>query len=156
MAPRRTKEEIKSLLSEAKPQFQQMARQYNDQDAKWQNEITMLERRVYSEYEDIDLGNGDRIAIRTALSEAESRHIGDLNEERETLDKKADTARLNEIAYEILEIMTANPFLTRDWFENNRDKFALTDVLQISIAFYEQVVQRSGRRQAVGKFRENE
>ena len=133
-----------------------MDKRYNDQDAKWQNEIAMLERRVYSEYEDVDLGNGDRIAIRTALSEKESRYIGELEAERAGLDSKTDIARLNEIAYEILELMTANPMLTRDWFEANRDKFALSDVLQISQAFYEQVVQRAGRRQSVSKFRANE
>jgi Na+/phosphate symporter len=151
-----TPEEIDAALNQAKPLFEKMEQRYAAENNKWANEIATLERRVNTLYEDVDLGNGDRIAIRTALSEKESKRVGKLEEERTTLDKEHDLDRLNDISYELLEIFTANPMLTKTWFKKNGDKFALNDALKIMFSFYESLVRRAGQTQQIEKFRPDE
>ena len=58
-----TPAEIEESLAQAQPLFQKMDQRYNAVTFKWQNEIAMLERRVHDCYEDVDLGNGDIIAV---------------------------------------------------------------------------------------------
>lgn len=151
-----TPAEIEESLSKAQPLFDKMNARYDAVNTKWANEIAMLERRVNTLYEEVDLGSGDRIAVRTALSNQESKHIGKLDKERAGLDPAKDEDRLNEISYEILEILTANPLLTKEWFAQNPDRYALTDALRISLTFYENIIAKAGRKQATGNFRKEQ
>lgn len=144
------------MLKEHQPNFDLIKAAEDAETLKWQNEIRMLERRPKTEYEEVDLGGGDKLAIRTAITVAESRRIAELEKERKPLDPEKDQDRLNEIQYEILEIMTANPLLTRRWFAENQDRYSLVDALQISLAFHDFIVNRAMKRQAVGNFRKDE
>ncbi len=140
----RSREEISSLLSEHKPQFQQMDQKYNAATFKWQNEIAMLERRVHDCYEDVDLGNGDKIAVRTALSEEEMQEYGAIEQRKTELEK--NDPELSRLTYRQIELMTANPLITADWLEENKDKWPVNDALTIMQAFLEGIVSRRMNR----------
>ena len=149
----RTKEEIKSLLSNHRDEFQQMKTQYSAVETKWSNEIAMLERRVNTLYEDIDLGNGDKIAVRTALSQEETEEYNALDHRKMSIGR--DDPEQNEIAYRQLEILTANPYLTADWFRENRDKWPVIDTLRIVAGFVEQMqAAAQDRVKSLQKFRQ--
>jgi hypothetical protein len=146
--PQKTAEEkaaLKSLLSQEKENFDLIRTETQNETKRWQREIATLERRVREESEDVDLGNGDLIAVRTCLSNAESQKIAALEEERASLSPESDSVRLDEIAYEILEIMTANPLLTAAWFRENPDKFAVSDMVRLTIGFYRARVAMKSR-----------
>lgn len=140
----RSREEISSLLSEHKDQFQQMDQKYNAATFKWQNEIAMLERRVHDCYEDVDLGNGDKIAVRTALSEEEMQEYGAIEQRKTKLEK--DDPELSRLTYRQIELMTANPLITADWLEENKDKWPVNDALAIMQAFLEGIMARRMNR----------
>ena len=133
-----------TLLSEAKPQFKKMDQQYDAVAFKWQNEIAMLERRVSELYEDVDLGNGDKIAVRTALSEEEMQEYG-LIEKRKTELENGDP-EISRITYRQIELMTANPHITADWLEQNKDKWPVNDAIVVMQAFLEGIVSRRMNR----------
>lgn len=114
------------------------------------DEIAMLERRVNTLYEDVDLGNGDTIRVRTALSEEESVEYNNLQ------NRLADATEeeKSEITYRQLEIMTANPLLTADWFRDNQDKWPVNDALSVAAGFLEnQLQQRKDRVGNLQRFR---
>lgn len=140
----RSREEITSLLSEHKDQFQKMDQRYNAATFKWQNEIAMLERRVHDCYEDVDLGNGDKIAVRTALSEEEMQEYGAIEQRKLQLDK--NDPELSRLTYRQIELMTANPLITADWLEENKDKWPVNDALAIMQAFLEGIMSRRMNR----------
>jgi len=100
---------------------------------RWANEIAMLERRVKEEYQPVQLGNGDTIALRTCLSEKEEIKLSGLIERWSQGDKKA--------AYEIVALVTANEFITVDWLKKNPDKFSVTDLLNVLFGMLEQRAQ---------------
>lgn len=140
----RSREEISSLLSEHKDLFQQMDQKYNAATFKWQNEIAMLERRVHDCYEDVDLGNGDKIAVRTALSEEEMQEYGAIEQRKTELEK--NDPELSRLTYRQIELMTANPLITADWLEENKDKWPVNDALAIMQAFLEGIMTRRMNR----------
>ena len=148
----RTKEEIDAIIAQSTPQFQQMDQRYAGHVLKWQNEIAMLERRVHDCHEDVDLGNGDRIAVRTALSEEEMLEMGAIEERLMGLEK-GDPER-SDLTYRQLELMTANPYLTADWFKENKDKWPVNDALVVLIGFSEKtMLKRLNRVKDLEKFR---
>lgn len=152
-----TPEEIDQVLEKAAPLFNEMHQKYNSENAKWLNEIAMLERRVKTLYEDVDLGNGDKIAVRTALSEEEMQELNALEMRRELI-KKEDALEhsdeLSDIAYRQLELLTANPMLTADWFRENRDKWPVADALSVTLAFTENtIIKRTKQVKNLQSFR---
>lgn len=139
-----TPAEIEESLNQAQPLFQKMDQRYNAATFKWQNEIAMLERRVHDCYEDVDLGNGDKIAVRTALSEEEMQEYGAIEQRKTKLEK--DDPELSRLTYRQIELMTANPLLTTDWLEANKDKWPVNDALVIMQAFLEGIMTRRMNR----------
>lgn len=145
----RSREEITSLLSEHKDQFQKMDQKYNAATFKWQNEIAMLERRVHDCYEDVDLGNGDKIAVRTALSEEEMLEYAAIEQQQRQLKQKYESMinspdfidEASKLTYRMIELMTANPLITADWLEEHKDRWPAADVLTILVAFQERLLQ---------------
>ncbi|MBC8521363.1 MAG: hypothetical protein H8D26_05170 [Methanomicrobia archaeon] len=129
------------------------------QDEKWQREIEQLEQRV-EEHTDLDIGNGVKIAIYTRLNEKRKKHYVRLIKELQSLgtrkevdtgefDEKgmeikkwkivlseSDEKRGEEIGYEIIEFATLNPMFTVTWFKDNPDKFALEDLLNNIVMYY--------------------
>jgi len=139
-----TPAEIEESLNQAQPLFQKMEQRYNAATFKWQNEIAMLERRVHDCYEDVDLGNGDKIAVRTALSEEEMQEYGAI-EQRKTELEKTDP-ELSRLTYRQIELMTANPLITPDWLEENKHRWPVNDALTIMQAFLEGILTRRMNR----------
>lgn len=139
-----TPAEIEESLNQAQPLFQKMDQRYNAATFKWQNEIAMLERRVHDCYEDVDLGNGDKIAVRTALSEEEMQEYGAIEQRKTKLEK--DDPELSRLTYRQIELMTANPLITADWLEENKHRWPVNDALVIMQAFLEGIMTRRMNR----------
>ena len=139
-----TPAEIDQSLSQAQPLFQKMDQRYNAATFKWQNEIAMIERRVHDCYEDVDLGNGDKIAVRTALSEEEMQEYGAIEQRKAELEKQ--DPELSRLTYRQIELMTANPLITADWLEENKHRWPVNDALVIMQAFLEGIMNRRMNR----------
>lgn len=129
---------------------------------KWVNEIEMLERRTHKSdgaHEFLDLGQGDQVAIRVALPETDLILLRTLDAEKVTLTPGVDGARLDEIACELLGIVTANPILTKEyWMRHRQDGYSPSDGAEVIIGFYERRAlrnrERNQRLAALGAFRE--
>lgn len=147
--------EIDRILKEAEPLFEERRVREEADRKRWASEIAMLERRVREETVDVDLGSGDTLAIRACLSEAEGKKIAKLEKERRDLDpgEPKAQARMDEIAYEILEMVTANPLITKDWLKKNRDRFAVSDMLAVTFAWYQAQADRFRRINSARSFR---
>ena len=144
--------EAAAMLKEHQPNFDRIRATETANAFRWQDEIAMLERRVHDLYEDVDLGNGDKIAVRTALSEEEMQEYGALEQRKLELEK--NNPEFSRIAYRQIELMTANPFITADWLEVNKDKWPVSDALTILSAFLEkQMSQRVNRVSNLKSFR---
>lgn len=149
------------ILKQHQPNFDKMQAAEISQTLRWQNEVAMLERRVQDVYEMVDLGNGDQIAVRTALSEEEMQVLQELekrtyqiharikalnSEEVEEEDKEAELAskhaELSEITYQQIALMTANPLITAEWLAENKAKWPVADALVILSAFMEASIRR--------------
>lgn len=132
-----------------------------DEGDRWAKELDMLTTRVKLDIVELDLGNGDIIAVRGALSEQEMQHIQKLTKNRDAVasGKKSsdlDETQLNEmnmISYEILEIVTANPTLTKEWFQENPDKFSTEDMLKVVFNYFDRMTERAKRAETITSFR---
>ena len=134
-----TPEEIEENFKLAKPLFDKLAQSTQEENAKWTREIANLERRTRTKIVDIDIGDGDTIAVRTHLSQRAMRRLGEIErEKRGTKDIDAQ----NELSYEELEIVTANPLLTRQWFRENQDNYPLNDMVTVIVGFYEAIADQ--------------
>ena len=132
---------------------------------KWQREIELLETRVQTNFKDIAIDDkGGTIAIKASLSDSDMGEItkldqkrsklGTKNEDDDTLtltEKEIDTA--NEIAWEILGMVTANPVMTKEWFASNRDKYSTEDMMTVSLGYYEGMKGRMERVSKIQQFR---
>lgn len=145
-------QEAAEVLKTHQPNFDRLKAAETVETFKWQNEIAMLERRVQDCYEEVDLGNGDKIAVRTALSEEEMQEYGALEQRKTELEK--NNPELSRITYRQIALMTANPLITAGWLEENKDKWPVNDALTILQAFLEGIVAcRTGRVKNLKSFR---
>ena len=139
----KTEEEgkLKAMLKDPEHQsnFDLLRQHGKENQSKWEHEIAMLERRVKEETAKVDLGNGDKLEIRSCLSDAEMEEFGRLQTLVQTKGKGKDNS---EASYKMLEMTTANPLLTAEWFKQNRDKYATADMAAVLIGFYEDRVKR--------------
>jgi hypothetical protein len=126
----------RNALAAAEPLRRQMQERDDAGAARWDAEIAMLARRVETACEDVDLGNGDRLAIRVALT----------NDETSRLEELMPRAGHEEADAEILAIMTANPILTKEWFLENRDRYGTADMAEVVVAFYEARAEKQRER----------
>lgn len=169
---------LKAMLKDPEHQsnFDLLRQHGKENQSKWEHEIAMLERRVKEETAKIDLGNGDKLEIRSCLSDAEMEEFGNqqglitkLNksnqelaaiwviakkENREPNDEelkriqrleesiKKNEGPVGEATYKLLALATSNPLLTVEWFKQNRDRYATSDMSAVLIGFYEDRVQR--------------
>jgi len=120
---------------------------------KWIREIELLERRVKTNFVDINLGNGDMIAIRASISDAEAGYIAKLDRERLKLNPEKDENQLNALTYEILAIVTANPIMTKEWFYDERERYSTEDMLKVILGYYDGITQRVRRVRGIKEFR---
>lgn len=128
------KEELKRLLESEQQNIDRMREQISGDNARWNKEIALLESRVYTETLDVDLGNGALIALRACLSAVESERLDDLFKAH----KKAPEGQEREaIACDIIELITANPDINKEWLMVNRDKYSPVDVQTVLMGFLE-------------------
>lgn len=157
-----TEEEIKERTASLNQKYSQAIQAENE---KWQKEISALESRVKTNFIDIDIGNGDTIAIKGSLSEQDVRHIQALDKDRKQISgtiantgdySEQDINELTDISYEILEIVTANPLITKEWLLQNPDKFSSEDMMKVVIGYYENVESRLKNIDGVANFRKDD
>lgn len=130
------------------------AEQERIEQEKWQAEIRMLERRVEKETVRVELSNGDGVMIRACLSEAETTRLGTLQKRMSEIGEDDETAEERTLLmFEILGMVTANPYLTKEWFANNRDKYAQADLLKVSLGFYANIAEQAKAAQNMPAFR---
>ena len=95
----------------------------------------------------MDIGGGDRLAIRTCLSDEESEEFVRLLAESE---KGKNLQARATATYQLLALITANPKLTADFFKTNRSQYATTDVMAVLVGFLEnRAIQQRDRVQRV-------
>jgi len=152
MARQHTPEELaeaERILKEAEPLFKEREVREQAEKDRWAKEIEMLERRVKEDYVDIDLGHGDTLAIRTCLSDKESGRLGELYQSwftpMDSPDKNA-IAKRKGVSYEIIELVTANPAITKEWLKKNPDKFATDDMVNAIFTWAELRQKRENER----------
>jgi hypothetical protein len=118
--------------------------QLSKDDERWANEINVLSNRVKNAIEEVELGDGDKIAIWARLSEAETKVLSRLQKMQmevarqgpvEELDEES-TEALNVIQYQILELVTVNPLITAQWLQENPEQFATQDLVAVSLGYY--------------------
>ncbi len=141
--------EAERILKEAEPLFKEREVREQAEKDRWAKEIEMLERRVKEDYVDIDLGHGDTLAIRTCLSDKESGRLGELYQSwftpMDSPDKNA-IAKRKGVSYEIIELVTANPAITKEWLKKNPDKFATDDMVNAIFTWAELRQKRENER----------
>lgn len=141
--------EAERILKEAEPLFKEREVREQAEKERWAREIAMLERRVKEDYVDIDLGHGDTLAIRTCLSNEESGRLGELYQTWFAPLKEPDKnaiAKRKKVSYEIIELVTANPAITKDWLRKNPDKFATDDMVNAIFTWAELRQKRENER----------
>lgn len=125
--------------------------QLSKDDERWANEINVLSNRVKNAIEEVELGDGDKIAIWARLSEAETKVLSRLQKMQmevarqgpvEELDEESTDA-LNDIQYQILELVTVNPIITAQWLHDNPEQFATQDLVAVSLGYYLQASTRA-------------
>lgn len=104
-------------------------------DSQWDREIALLQHRVAEQFEQVDIGGGDTLAIRTCLSDEESERFISLLAESERKDATANERAT--ATYQILALITANPLMTEDWFRDNRANYATMDLMGVLVGFLE-------------------
>jgi len=116
------------------PTFKKMEEMTASEKAKWDQEIASLESRVYTEVVDYDLGNGTTIAIRVCLLDSEAKRLAELEKlQLKSEDEEEKTA----MVCEMIEIITANPNITKEWLMENRDKYSPVDIFDILFGYRE-------------------
>jgi len=132
-----------------------------NEQARWDAEIVTLERRTRTEIEEIDLGNGDTIAVWACLSAEENKLLSYLQKAQAEIAggknpndlPEEDAEGLDEVQREIIELVTVNPVITAEWLRENPDKFATQDVLVASIGYYSRMGERVERAARARSFR---
>jgi len=141
-----TPEQAHEMLQGHESNFDRLRQSSAHDERRWDNEIALLSRRVAERFEEVDIG-GDRLAIRTCLSDDESEEFARLltaSEKGKNLKERADAT------YQLLALITANPKLTADWFRLNRSRYATTDVMAVLVGFLEnRAIQQRDRVQRV-------
>jgi len=104
-----------------------------EDDAKWDKEIELLEKRAEETIEEVPLEKGGSIAIYSTISAERSERLIPIQAEIRKMGPPSkwdadETLKATQLAYAELEEITPNPRLTVEWFEKNKTKFTLNDL----------------------------
>lgn len=121
------------------PKFIAFKQSTKEEDTKWAAEIEMLTRRIGNETDYVDLGNGDKIAVRTRLSYAEIEHIDKLARDSDKLQKEGKITEANDLVYEMYELITANPLITKEFLKEHKDSYSFNDMIALVKGYQEKV-----------------
>jgi len=154
--PEKTTEEKAQMRAALEEQRQKGVFEKARQDdlieqAGFDREIEMLQRRVKTEYEMVDLGHGDLIKIRTRVSLTEGRRILDLMKISQSAE--ATPEQRMEADAEVLATATLNPALTKEWFLENPDKWSSVDSIPIIVTLFETVDKKVRQVSQAAAFR---
>jgi hypothetical protein len=143
-----TPDEIEAKLQRAAPVLKKFDQKIEQRNDDWANEIAILESRVTSETVTVYLDGEKRqqpIKLRVCLSDAEMRKIAKLFSGKDKLDmsKPEDVEKANELTYEIIEMVTANPMITKEWLKANTDKYSQQDMLALIMSFMRAMEDRA-------------
>jgi len=133
-----------SIFEDAK--FKAFKESAKAEEQKWADEIEMLTKRIGNSYEYIELGNGDKIAVRARLSYAEIEEIDALTKLSEQYIKDNKPEEANDLALKLYAKITANPLITEEYLKNHKDSYSLQDMLQLVVGYkdlIEEVVTKS-------------
>jgi hypothetical protein len=133
-----------SIFEDAK--FKAFKESAKAEEQKWADEIEMLTKRIGDSYEYIELGNGDKIAVRARLSYAEIEEIDALTKLSEQYIKDNKPEEANDLALKLYAKITANPLITEEYLKNHKDSYSLQDMLQLVVGYkdlIEEVVTKS-------------
>lgn len=152
--------EIDLELEKAKTVFDRMYAGQEDEQRLWAEEIAMLESRVKHNYRDLELPGGGRIRVRSCLTGPEMERLDDLEKQRIACANGNDAKGMNEAVYQILEIVTANPRLTAEYFRKNPTRYSQIDIITIGLGYYEGQVrdlqERAEKVRRAISFRKNQ
>lgn len=122
--------------------------------ARWEKEIQGLQSRTeIEETEEIDLGDGVKIAVRTNLTQAEAELLDDYNAAMQKAQKEGSPEQARKYSYKLYAMITANPLITEEWCENNKDKYSILDMATIIAKFTEVSSERTKRIVKAQSFR---
>ena len=105
----------------------------------WAAEIEMLTRRVDTETDYVDLGNGDKIAVRTRLSYAEIELIDKLARDSAALQKEGKIEEANNLVYEMYALITANPLITKEFLKYHKDSYSFNDMITLVKEYHKKI-----------------
>ena len=122
--------------------------------ARWEKEIQGLQARTeIEETEEIDLGDNVKIAVRTNLTQAEAELLDDYNAAMQKAQKEGSPEQARKYSYKLYAMITANPLITEEWCENNKDKYSILDMATIIAKFTEVSSERTKRIVKAQSFR---
>jgi hypothetical protein len=122
--------------------------------ARWEKEIQGLQARTeIEEIEEIDLGEDVKIAVRTNLTQAEAELLDDYNAAMQKAQKEGLPEQARKYSYKLYAMITANPLITEEWCENNKDKYSILDMATIISKFTEVSSERTKRIVKAQSFR---
>ena len=136
-------EQAQEMLKGHESNFELIRQSSHAAENRWDYEIALLQRRVAEQFEEVDIGGGDRLAIRTCLSDDESEEFARLLTKSEKGKNILDRA---DATYQLLALITANPKLTADFFKNNRSQYATSDVMGVLVGFLENKAEQQKSR----------
>ena len=136
-------EDAQKMLQGHESNFELIRQSSRTSEERWDYEIGLLQRRVAEQFEEVDIGGGDRLAIRTCLSDEESEEFVRLLAESE---KGKNLQARATATYQLLALITANPKLTADFFKTNRLQYATTDVMGLLVGFLENKGEQQRQR----------
>jgi len=151
-------DEIKANLAARKSQYEKVKEVEHSTREEAASTIAMLQRRLHNQDIDFDLGDGDKVAIRSNLSIDEINRIGAIMDARADLVTQKQKAknlfvlfgigasrklkriqdiqrRQDNLLLELVSIVTADPDLTYEWMIHNTDKFSMEDAVGIYLAY---------------------
>jgi hypothetical protein len=137
--------EVEAHFKAAAPLFEKLEAQTQEERERWQAELGMLKRRTETAHELIDLGGGNMFAIRTGLTATQMEEIQKLEQLRRSTSPD-DTEAQDEITFMTLQMVAANPLLTREWFREHKADYALMDAAEVITSFYEGRVEQQRER----------
>jgi len=122
--------------------------------ARWEKEIQGLQARTeIEEIKEIDLGEDVKIAVRTNLTQAEAELLDDYNAAMQKAQKEGLPEQARKYSYKLYAMITANPLITEEWCENNKDKYSILDMATIISKFTEVSSERTKRIVKAQSFR---
>jgi hypothetical protein len=124
-----------SIFEDAK--FKAFKESAKAEEQKWADEIEMLTKRIGDSYEYIELGNGDKIAVRTRLSYAEIELMDKLAKDSNELQKNGKITEANDLLYEMYALISANPLITKEFLREHKDSYSFNDMITLVKGYQE-------------------